>query len=106
MAPWQVAFGLSIVFVALGFFWVADTLSYLRGYWPVVFDRYGLHIGLFVASLLFVLFTVLYSVASKLTLGDIGSRVSLLDRSFREGKGGDPELSEALQKEDQGRYDS
>ena len=106
MAPWQIAFGLSIVFVACAFFYLSSELSYLGRYWPDIIARYGLHLVLFVASSVFVVFFALYAVARKLSLGDIGSRVALLDRSYREGKGGDPELSEALKREDEGRYES
>ena len=50
--------------------------------------------------------TVYYQLARSLFLGDVGSRIEVLDRSVREGRGGDAELSAALQREESGDYTS
>ena len=106
MAPWQVAVGLSIVLlVPLGAVVIYD-LSYLSGYWALVFGRYGYHIVGVVLTVYFMSLFGIYQVTRSLNLGDVGSRLEVLDRSAREGRAGDADLSEALQREASGDYQS
>ena len=47
-----------------------------------------------------------YTVARTLVLGDVGSRISVLDKTIREGRAGDADLSAALQREESGNFES
>ena len=106
MAPWQVAVGFSIVLlVPLGAIVVYD-LSYLSGYWGLVLGRYGYHVAGVVLTIYFMSLLGIYQVTRSLNLGDVGSRLEVLDRSAREGRAGDADLSEALQREASGDYQS
>lgn len=106
MAPWQVAVGLSfVILIPLGVF-VGAELSYLGGYWEFVLARYGYHVANVALTVYFGSVFGVYQVVRSLSLGDVGSRLAVLDRTVREGRGGDPELSKALQREESGDYQS
>ena len=88
MAPWQVAVGLSIVLlVPLGAVVIYD-LSYLSGYWALVFGRYGYHIVGVVLTVYFMSLFGIYQVTRSLNLGDVGSRLEVLDRSSQSAVAG------------------
>ncbi len=106
MAPWQVALGFSIVLLVPLGFGLSYELNYLSGYWGLVVGRYGYHVASVVLMVYSVSFFGIYQIARSLSLGDVGSRLSVMDRSAREGRAGDAELSEALQREVSGDYQS
>ena len=106
MQPWQVSVGLSIVvLVPLGA-GVMFELNYLSGYWSLVWGRYGYHLATVVLTVYFVCLFGIYQITRSLSLGDVGSRISVLDRTIRAGRAGDPELSAALQREASGDFES
>ena len=106
MQPWQVSIGLSLVaLVPLGFA-LGYELNYLSGYWSLVWRQYGYHLACAVLSVYFAFFFGIYQITRSLTLGDVGSRITVMDRTFREGRAGDRELSAAMQREETGDYES
>ena len=106
MQPWQVSLGLSIATVLPGAFFLADSLRYFNGYWGFLWQEYAFHlVTVPVAAVLTCVFGF-YHIARVLFLGDVGSRIGVLDRSIRSGEGGDPELTAALQREDTGEFES
>ena len=106
MQPWQVSLGFSLAILLPLYFVVSRELTYLSPYSPQVWDRYGFHIvSVTLMVYLGVVFGI-YQVARLLVLGDVGSRITVLDRTIREGRAGDAELSDALQREDSGNYES
>lgn len=106
MQPWQVSLGFSLAILLPLYFVVSHELTYLSPYWPQVWARYGFHIvSVTLMVYLGVVFGI-YQVARLLVLGDVGSRITVLDRTIREGRAGDAELSDALQREDSGNYES
>lgn len=106
MVPWQVAFGLSIAtLVPLAFMLVAE-LEYVSGYWGWLWTRYWYPLGLLGATTVLTVFFGFYQVSRVLSLGDVGRRVQVLDQSLKEGKGGDPELVDALKRESSGQFES
>lgn len=106
MQPWQVSLGLSIVILVPGGVFVSYELGYLTGYWGLVMDLYGYHVVVSVASVYLLTVFGVYQLARSLSLGDVGSRISVLDRTIREGRAGDAELSEALRREAAEDYES
>ena len=106
MQPWQVAVGISIaILVPLGYV-VQYELAYLSGSWPLVMAHYGYHVVMAVLTVYLTLVFGVYSLARSLVLGDVGQRVTVMDKTIREGRAGDPELADALQREESGNYDS
>ena len=106
MTPWQVAVGFTIALALPALYLVTLELDYLSGYWTFIWGRYWYHLTLFVGTALLLTFFGLYQVARVLSLGDVGRRVQVLDRSIREGKTGDPDLVEGLRRETEGDYKS
>ena len=106
MSPWQVSFGVSIAVLLPVAYGVTAELAYMAGYWPLLWGYFGIHL-IFVPAMVWagVVFGV-YSLARMLVLGDVGSRITVLDKTIREGRAGDAELSRALQREETGDFES
>ncbi|MCY4636060.1 MAG: hypothetical protein OXG04_16395 [Acidobacteria bacterium] len=106
MHPWQVAFGLSLASVAPLAWWVWSDVGYLAGLWEIAWSHYSFHLVAVPSASVLLMVGIYYQVARSLFLGDVGTRIQVLDRSIREGRGGDAELSEALGREESGNYSS
>ena len=106
MHPWQVAFGLSLATVLPLAYFAWSDLGYLSGLWPIAWRHYSFHLVAVPSATVLLMGALYYQVARSLFLGDVGSRIQVLDRSVREGRGGDAELSAALQREESGDYTS
>ena len=106
MQPWQVSFGVSLALIAPAMFMLYEELAYLSAYWRLAWAHYGIH--LLTVPLMFSLAVIfgVYALARTLVLGDVGSRIDVLDKSIREGRAGDAELSAALQREETGDFES
>ncbi len=106
MHPWQVSLGLTVAtFIPLVVF-VHSELGYLGPYWDLAWDAYAFHLVAVPSATFLLMVFGFYHVARLLFLGDVGSRIQVLDQSIREGHTGDPELAEALGREESGEYDS
>ena len=106
MSPWQVSFGVSLAVLFPVAYFVHDELSYLAGYWPLLWRNFGIHLVLVPAMLWVGVIFGVFSLARMLVLGDVGSRITVLDKTIREGRAGDENLSRALQREDSGDFES
>ncbi len=106
MHPWQVAFGLSLASVSPLAYFVLSDVGYLAGLWRIAWSHYSFHLVAVPSATVLLMVTAYYQVARLLFLGDVGTRIQVLDRSIREGRGGDAELSEALGREESGNYSS
>ncbi len=106
MHPWQVAFGLSLSTVVPLAWWIWTDLGYLSGLWPIAWSHYRFHLVAVPSASAVLMFAGYYHVARLLFLGDVGTRIEVLDRSIREGRGGDAELAAALGREESGDYTS
>ena len=106
MHPWRVSFGLSLASVVPLAYFVWTDLGYLAGLWRIAWSHYSFHLVVVPSATVLVMAMAYYQVARLLFLGDVGTRIQVLDRSIREGRGGDPELSEALGREESGDYSS
>ena len=106
MQPWQVSFGVSLAVIAPVMFMVYEELAYLASYWHLAWGYYGIH--MLMVPLMFMLAVMfgVYALARTIVLGDVGSRIGVLDKSIREGRAGDEELSLALQREEKGDFES
>ena len=106
MQPWQVSLGITALVFIPGAAMVYWELQYLDGFWNIVWELYGFHIVSSVSMIYLVVGAGVYQIVRSLSLGDVGSRIQVLDKTIREGRAGDAELSEALQREDTGEYSS
>ena len=106
MTPWQVALGLSIATLVPVAFMLTNELQYLSGYWGWIWTRYWYPVSLFGSTVTLVVFFAFYQFSRVVSLGDVGRRIQVLDQSLKEGKAGDPDLVEALQRESSGRFES
>lgn len=106
MHPWQVAFGLSLASVTPLAYFVWSDLGYLSGFWEIAWSHYGFHIVAVPLASTLLMSSLYYMLARSLFLGDVGSRLEVMDRSIREGRSGDVDLSEALGREETGDYTS
>lgn len=106
MHPWQVAFGLSLASVVPLAYYVVTDLGYLSGLWGIAWSHYSFHLLAAPSATVLLMSAAYYVVARTLFLGDVGTRIEVLDRSIRAGRSGDAELSAALGREESGDYRS
>ena len=106
MHPWQVSLGLSIATVIPLAYILYRQIAYLDGFWPIVWEYYAFHVVTVPAAGVLLMVFGYYQIARVFFLGDVGSRIQVMDRSIRSGQGGDPELSDALSREESGDYES
>ncbi len=106
MQPWQVSLGLSVATVIPAAYLLYRLVGYLDGFWGVVWEYYAFHMVVVPSAAVLVMVFGYYHLARVFFLGDVGSRIQVMDRSIRAGQSGDPELAEALRREEQGDYQS
>ena len=104
MTPGRFCVGMTLVILVLGGAAVAVEFGYLSAFRAYVVGEHGLRLGLMAAAAFLAVASGTYQLARVLALGEVGERVGLLERTMRRGKGGDPELREALAREESGDY--
>lgn len=104
MTPGRFSLGMTLVILVLGGTAVAVEFGYLSAFRAYVVAEHGLRLGLMASAAFLGVAAGTYQVARVLALGEVGERVGLLERTMRRGKGGDPELREALAREESGDY--
>ena len=104
MTPGRFSVGMTLVIVVLGVTAVVMEFQYLSLFRAYVFAEHGLRLGLAAVAAFLVVASGTYQLARVLSLGGVGERVGLLERTMRRGQGGDPELREALAREESGEY--
>ena len=104
MKPWRVALGLTLTIAALAVWGLWVELAYLRPFWPVLLSDYGWYIGAHASLALATLAAGVYMAARSVSLGAVGRKVDVVERAIRRGTGQDPELAEALARDEAGDY--
>ena len=104
MRPWRVAVGLTMTAGALAVWGLWLELAYLRPYWPVLLADYGWYIAAHGSLGLVTLGAGVYIAARSMSLGAVGHKVDVVERAIRRGAGQDPELAEALARDEAGDY--
>ena len=79
-------------------------LAYVRPYWPVVLADYGWYVGAHGGLALVTLGAGVYAAARSVLLGAVGRKVDVVERAIRRGTGQDPDLAEALARDESGDY--
>ncbi len=106
MDPGRFCVGMSVVVLALSCVLLASQLDYLGEFWIVLWADHAVRLVLMGAAWAGCVVAGTYQLARVLVLGEVGQRVGLLERAMRRGRGGDPELRRALDREETGRYAS
>ena len=104
MRPWRVAVGVTMTIGALGLWGLWAELWYLRPFWQVLLTDYGWYIGAHAGLALVTVAAGLYVAARSVSLGAVGRKVDVVEREIRRGTGQDPELAEALARDEAGDY--
>ena len=104
MRPWRVAVGLTMTGGALAGWALWLELAYLRPYWQVLLADYGWYIGAHAGVALVTVAAGVYIAARSVSLGAVGRKVDVVERAIRRGTGQDPELAEALARDESGDY--
>ena len=104
MTPGRFSVGMTLVIVVLGATAVVLEFQYLSTFQAYVVAEHGLQLVSMAAAAFLTVASGTYQLARVLSLGEVGERVGLLERTMRRGQGGDPELREALAREESGEY--
>ena len=106
MSPWRVSVGLTTAAsaVAASALWVE--VDYLRPYWQVVLARHGWYVGAYGAAAVVSLGVGVYVGARTVSLGTVGRKVGVVERTIRRGGSEEAELAEALARDEAGDYES
>ena len=104
MRPWRVAVGLTMTAGALGVWGLWLELWYLRPFGPVLLTDYGWYIAAHASLALATLAAGVYVASRSLSLGAVGRKVDVVEQTIRRGTGQDPELAEALARDEAGDY--
>ena len=104
MTPGRFSLGMTLSILVLGGTAAAVEFGYLSVFRPYVVGEHGLRLGVMASAAFLAVASGTYQLARVLALGEVGDRVELLERTMRRGKGGDPELREALAREESGDY--
>ncbi len=104
MRPWRVAVGLTMTIGALAVWGLWLDLAHLRPYWSLLLADYGWYIAAYGSLALVTLGAGVYVTARSMSLGTVGRKVDVVERAIRRGTGQDPELAEALARDESGNY--
>jgi len=98
--PWQVSAGITVSTVGVAVILLGEELSYIPTHlflenWLALALYSGLYITTFAAGV--------YAAARALGLAGLGRQTDLTERALRRGEG-DPELAQALKREEEGKF--
>ena len=104
MDPGRFCLGMTLVLVTLTCVLLVAEFDYLGEFWVVLWADHALRLVVMALAWLLCVVAGTYQLARVLVLGEVGQRVGLLERAMRRGQGGDPELRDALDREESGEY--
>lgn len=98
----SVGLTLSVTGVATFALWTET--AYLRPYWQLVADQHGWYLATYGAIAVTTVAGGVYVAARAVSLGAVGRKVGVVERTIRRGAGEEPELAAALAREEAGDY--
>jgi len=104
MTPGRFSLGMTVAILVLGGTALAVEFGYLSAFGSYLLGEHGLRLGVMAAAAFLGVASGTYQLARVLSLGEVGERVGLLERTMRRGQGGDPELREALARDEAGEF--
>ena len=105
MHPWKISAGLTLALVGPLVILLPRRLAYLAPYKWVLLADHGIEIAAHAAVAIGGVAALVYWMARKAGLFDLGSRLAHVDRGLREDEAYDSELGEALQRDRAGRWE-
>ena len=87
MRPWRVGLGFTMSGGALAAWALWLELGYLHPYWPLVLADYGWYLAAQSSVALVTVAVAVYAVARAFSLGAVGRKVDVVERSIRRGDG-------------------
>ena len=106
MIPWKVSVGLTASASGVAVWALWAEVEYLRPYWQLVVAEYGWYVGAYSAAAVMSLGVAVYVAARAVTLGTVGRKVGVVERSIRRGASEEAELAAALARDEAGDYRS
>lgn len=106
MSPWRVSVGLTASAAGVAAWALWTETAYLRPYWQVVAARHGWYLATYAAVAVATVAGGVYVAARAVSLGAVGRKVGVVERTIRRGGGEEPELAEALARDESGDYRS
>ena len=104
MRPWKVAIGVTVALTAVTGFVVWSVVPYLHRFtWVLVVD-YGAYLAAYGFLGMVTVAAGVYSAARMVSLGAVGRKVDVVERSIRRGAGQDAALAAALARDEAGSY--
>ena len=104
MQPWKISAGLTAAIAGAALLLGGSRLDYLGPFWPAILAEHGVALVLHAVLALTALAAAIYAVARATGLADLGRRVDLAERSVRRGEG-DPNLEDALRRDEEGAWE-
>ncbi len=103
--PWRIAAGLSLIVWAVALLLLGERLQYLAPYSAMLIRQYAWTVGLHAATAALALFALLYWLARRAGLGDVGGKLQLMDKRLHAGEAHDDELARRVQQEREGNVE-
>ena len=100
--PWRIATGLSLIVWVVALLLVGERLEYLAPYSEMLIEQYALTVSLHLTTAAAALFALLYWLARRAGLGDVGGKLKLMDKRLAAGEAHDAELGRRLEREREG----
>ena len=100
--PWQIATGLSLIVWVGALIIASERLKYLAPYSKMLLNQYGLTVSLHLTAMAAGLFALIYWLARRAGLGDVGGKLKLMDKRLAAGEAHDAELGRRLEREREG----
>lgn len=100
--PWRIATGLSLIVWVVALLLVGERLEYLAPYSEMLIEQYALTVSLHLMTAVTALFALLYWLARRAGLGDVGGKLKLMDKRLAAGEAHDAELGRRLEREREG----
>ena len=103
--PWRIATGLSLIFWVIAILLVGERLNYLEPYAELLFAHYTWIVSLYLMTAAVTLYALIYWLARRAGLGDLGGKLKLMDKRLVAGESHDDELARRLQRERMGELE-
>ena len=100
--PWRIATGLSLIVWVVALLLVGERLEYLEPYSKMLIEQYALTVSLHLMAAVTALFALIYWLARRAGLGDLGGKLKLMDKRLAAGEAHDAELGRRLEREREG----
>ena len=103
--PWRIATGLSLIFWVISILLIGERLEYLERYAELLFAHYTWNVSFYLMTAFVTLYALIYWLARRAGLGDLGGKLKLVDKRLAAGESHDAELAERMKRERMGELE-